>query len=697
MQDDSPWKPPPDDSGADRSGPQGSEQTADDQRAPGPPADPWSMPATTATPSLPDAVPTLGPPPAPVAPPPGSTPIASMQEPDDEAADTVVVRSEPASGSRRSTWLVVGAAAAVIAVVAAGIFAITNLTGSADGGASTPDELGLALLDAIQNEDVLGVIDVLSPGERDVFRDPIVDLVSELKRLDVLSPDADLARILGVDVEFSNVSITSVSTNVDDITNIDMRADAAISLDGAQVPIGSLITDNVPADDLTEMRGTKTTQSDEFDVRLTAIEEGGRWYFSVFHTIAEMARAETAPGSLIPVDGIGAAGAATPEAAVDGVLDRLEALDLAGLVQSLNPGEAAALQRYAPLFVDEGQVALGDLPLDWEITAREFRVEGDGATRTVMIDVIAIEGTIDGTSFSVSFDDGCIRAEAEGETFEQCQDEQYAALDDLMVDAPDARRLIDTITAAFSDMEPVGLELREFDGQWFISPTSTLTEGFLAVLRALDRTELDAIIEQAPAAFDEFGDAFFGGLNLLPGAMIGLDDEFALDEFALDESGASASDDWDGSAGTFNDAISDDPDDPGAGAGGYEERPLDAAWSDCYAEFEPADATDCFSSVSAAGGPELSAMPFQLRFPECGYADSWYTDFYQWPDADFIAAAEAARPCFLDLVTQGAIDEWELPPEIANLECFEGRNWYLVFDDAEYDARYDDCLDAANG
>ena len=61
---------------------------------------------------------------------------------------------------------------------------------------------------------------------------------------------------------------------------------------------------------------------------------------------------------------------------------------------------------------------------------------------------------------------------------------------------------------------------------------------------------------------------------------------------------------------------------------------------------------------------------------------------------EFIAAAEAARPCFLDLVEQGEVSEYELPTEISHLECFEGRNWYNVFDDPDYDERYFACLDA---
>ena len=48
------------------------------------------------------------------------------------------------------------------------------------------------------------------------------------------------------------------------------------------------------------------------------------------------------------------------------------------------------------------------------------------------------------------------------------------------------------------------------------------------------------------------------------------------------------------------------------------------------------------------------------------------------------------------LVAAGTLDQYEVPTEIAHLECFEGRNWYNTFDDPEYDQRYYDCL-AASG
>ena len=648
MQDDTPWKPPSDD---------------------GPDAE------SSSSPSLPPVVPpppvasepVVPPPVEPVAAPSAWTPSSDPTEP---AAGVVVRSGEPASRSKRSKWLVGGAVTAVLATGAAGIFAVSNLTGASQGGAASPDELGLSLLQAIENEDVLGVVDVLSPGERDVFRDPLVDLVSELTRLEVLSTDADLSRILGVDVELSNERVTASSTNVPDITNIDLRADAVLTFDGAELPIGELITDNVPDDVLTEMRGTRLTETDELDVRLTAVEEDGRWYFSVFHTIAELARQETAPGTLIPVQGIGADGADTAEAAFDAVLDRVEDLDLTGLLRTLNPGEAAALQRYAPLFLEDAEAALAEVPIDWEITRREFRVDESGDTATVFLDAIAVEGSVEGETFSFGFADGCVSAAAGGESFEQCGDDAFEDTTGLLDDAPETKRLIDTFTEAFADMEESGLEMRRTDDLWYVSPTTTMSEAVLNVLRALDRSELDAIIEQATAAGEELIEAIFGGLNNLPGSIGG--------EFTTAGDG---------------DVIVDTPPPPVvAGSDGSDGS---TSWEDCYDQSDPDEATACFQAAVDTGEIDVSFVPVALRHPECGYEQSWNGGIYSLGDEEFIAAAEAARPCFLDLVEQGLVNEYELPTEIAYLECFEGRNWYNVFDDPEYDERYFDCLDQA--
>src|SRR5262249_15057895 len=173
---------------------------------------------------------------------------------------------------RRTKFIVGAGLAAVLAVGAAGVFAVSRFNGAAEGGAGSPSELGTALFTAIDNEDVLGMTDLLLPGERDLFRQPMIDLVAELSRLEVLTPDADLSDISGVDITLGSTSVTARPTNVPDIVNVDLRADVSATVDGNTFPIGDLVTDNMDPDALTELRGTTETSTDQLDTSLAAVQ-----------------------------------------------------------------------------------------------------------------------------------------------------------------------------------------------------------------------------------------------------------------------------------------------------------------------------------------------------------------------------------------------------------------------------------------
>ncbi len=81
-------------------------------------------------------------------------------------------------------------------------------------------------------------------------------------------------------------------------------------------------------------------------------------------------------------------------------------------------------------------------------------------------------------------------------------------------------------------------------------------------------------------------------------------------------------------------------------------------------------------------------MPVALRFPSAASPMPAGRQLYSMSDAATSSPlVEAARPCFLALVAAGTIEEFEVPAEFAQPECFEGRNWYKVFDDPEYDER----------
>ena len=90
---------------------------------------------------------------------------------------------------------------------------------------------------------------MLLPGERETLRGPVTDLADELQRLEVLSDDASLSDIGGVDFIVEDESVEVTETNVDDIVNLaDHAPSIGGSIDGEALPIGDWIRDNLDED-----------------------------------------------------------------------------------------------------------------------------------------------------------------------------------------------------------------------------------------------------------------------------------------------------------------------------------------------------------------------------------------------------------------------------------------------------------------
>ena len=313
---------------------------------------------------------------------------------------------------RRSGAVVAAAIVGVVAIVGAGVFALTRIVGGDDGGASSPEAAGQALLAAVESEDALGVIDVLLPGERETLRGPLTDLVAELRRIEVLRDDADLGAIGGLDVQIEDEAVQVDDTNVDDIADLTLTGRASASVDGEALPIGDLLTDNDA--DPSELT-TEASEPEEFELPLAAVRKDGRWYVSAFYTIAELARHDQDEVPDIPVEGIPAVGADSPEDAMDNMIDGIEALDLEGIIGSLNPNEFEALQRYAPLFIADAQADVDDSAAAISIDDPEYTVSGSGDERSVAIDFIRITVDDEEDPGTITLQDGCWTVEAAGD------------------------------------------------------------------------------------------------------------------------------------------------------------------------------------------------------------------------------------------------------------------------------------------
>lgn len=418
------------------------------------------------------------------------------------------------SAKRRSPGKVAVAGAAVVALLGAGAFAVSAITGNDDdGGAATAQEVGERLVASLGDEDVLGVVDLLLPGERDAFRQPLLDLVDHLTRLGVADDSADLADIGGLDIAFDGVKVTKGEEVADDIVDITVSGTSTTSVDGKEVPIGDLLIDEAFDGERPDLDAEP--QDEDFEWHLTTVKRDGRFYLSLFYSLAESLRPADQD---VPDQAIDLEGATQPEGAVDNLLGAVSNLDVEGIIANLDPGEAEALQRYAPLFLGDAQNAIDDSGFTWEITDTEYTVSGSGDRRSVNVDALTITATDPGSGDDVvvTYADGCATVEVpEQEPVNSCDgfDSADQQLDDMGIDSRALDELRTAWADAFSDFQPTGVAVHQVGGKWFVSPVRTGSDMLLGVLGALDKDEIHELVQATKDFYDSLIDLSFEGLD----------------------------------------------------------------------------------------------------------------------------------------------------------------------------------------
>jgi len=616
-------------------------------------------------------------------------PSSAGRGPLDPVATEVVPVATGASAParpRRSRGRLIGALVGVVALLAAGAFAVVALTGDDDdGGAASPQEVGTKLVERLNEEDLLGVVDLLLPGEREMFRQPLLDLLDDLKRIEVLSDEASLDGIAGVDLVFEDVEVDEEPTNVDDISTIVMSGTSSATVDGDRIPLGDLLIDEAFDGERPEVgEGAEPTEFD--DVRMAVVQRDGRWYLSGMYTIAVTGT----DGAEIPDEGLAPEGADSPDAAVEEMLGAIGDLDVERIIALLDPTEAEALQRFAPMFLEDAEDAVDDVGIEWSIDDVGLSVEGSGGRRSVGVESLTLQATDpdSGDGIEITYADGCVSFVLAGDEQEFCTSDPLN-LDDATEGmdpetAEELRELAETYQEVFDDLDPRGIAVHEVDGSWYVSPVRTMFDQVDSVLSAIEREEVEDLRDAVTAFFD----------GLLGG--------FDIDDLPTD-----VDDPNDTPASTVPD---DDPDDtppvltlPTTPSTAPDETLPDdtvpdddefAALDACYA-FSGAEGVQCVLDGIAAGTIDPGIVQAEVRHPECGVAEVYWDGPGTLPDAEFVALVEQASPCFLTLVAAGAEDPYDVSGELLRPACLEGRNWYNVFDDPDYDTRYFDCVSAA--
>jgi hypothetical protein len=378
----------------------------------------------------------------------------------------------------------------IFVAVAAVTLAVALLAGAMSilgaSGANDPEEPVRQLLDALGEGDLVGMAEALALSEREFLGEPALALLEELKRLEVLDPELSLGAVGGVGIT-PDVTLEA-QTVAEDVANVHMTGGTVtLAFDPADLPLGDLVTGRLPTGVLDGVPAITVTQRVEGSPFLTVVQEDGRWYVSLFHTLAEQGR-ESAGREYPTAPPVPSVGAERPEDVLQAMVDKALAGDLEGVLGLLAPDESLALRRYAPLFLPAAEAdmepALEDVIVDLDTS----RVDVDGDTY-VVVDSVYLEMQAFGATIRYRYADGCISTTVSGfgpdQVEDHCADDQLARLEAL------------GLPAGLAELggETPGLRVVEVDGRWYLAPVRAAFDAVLGVARSLDRPTVEGLVD----------------------------------------------------------------------------------------------------------------------------------------------------------------------------------------------------------
>ena len=409
-------------------------------------------------------------------------------------------------------------AAAALFVVGGGALTAGQLDAmsASSGGSKTPEGAVEAMLDSLSANDVLGVLDHLVPGEREVIKAATVDYVDELSRLGVLSDDLDLSAVPGFEFSHEGMTYDVEQANervwLVEITGGEITLGANI----ADLPLGEMLFDRF---DLDAIGPTDTTTIDvaeeagDEQLRVAVVEEDGAFYVSSYYTVAELAAASE--GYALPATPIAAVGAATPEDAARGMIAAAIALDAERLIELTPPDEMAALHDYGPILVELADEALAEADIEnqldgWTISvdALDFeQVEVTDGVKLLPVQIAVSATNADGREFEASaskVDETCVdysitATEVRGEdstdeasaSGRRCAADIYEAFEDA--DVPiEVQRIAERMVGQLGQ---VGVATVQVDGLWYVSPSRSVTDVLLVALQGLEQGDTETLLD----------------------------------------------------------------------------------------------------------------------------------------------------------------------------------------------------------
>ncbi|TCP50845.1 hypothetical protein EV191_107109 [Tamaricihabitans halophyticus] len=439
-------------------------------------------------------------------PPPGQQPPPGYQPPAQFGANPPPPQDPggfpqpgaPEPPKRKRTGLIIGVIVAVVVAaggITAGIWAL-NSSNNVAAGAANPTEAATNLVNSVGNGDVAGMLTSLTPGEAELANDMMNDTVDELKRLEVLSDQADPSNVSGIELKSENLKFDeSAEEKVNDRVTITKLVDGklTVSADLSQIPLAEGFMQQVAPEGLPTGQQTQTidigqqVRSSGEPIRIATVQTDDEWHPSLFYTVADYALTEQ--GMSWPKDQIAPKGADSPEQAVEEVVKAAGSADVQRIIELLPPDEMAVLHDVGPLLLD----AIGSGPAGPQLDVNALETSTEEVTGGTKVIVTSFDGTVNGQQIQARHAGDCIEINMPGQQGKMCGDDLAA---EIQQDETLPPQVADTLSQVFGKLmsEGMGVVTTEVDGKHYLSPMRSMGESVLTLLRAFEPADIRELI-----------------------------------------------------------------------------------------------------------------------------------------------------------------------------------------------------------
>ena len=405
----------------------------------------------------------------------------------------------PPAPKKRRNGLIIGVVAAVVVAAGAGVGTWFALNHASTVGAASPQDAATKLLADVGNDDVLGMVNDLPPAEASLLRDTIQGTTDQLKRLQVIKPDATPQGATGVTVHTSGITFDNAGAErINDHLTITKLVSGTITI--SQGMSGNNFTDSflhsafpngVPSGKTQTVNIADAVKQLGHPIRIATVNVNGSWYPSLFYSIADAGLQES--HKQWPAQSIPAVGASSPDAAVQQFVQAIANSDARGVIERTAPDEMAALHDVGQVLVDSaGSGGSGSFKID----SMHFADRSvSGGTDAVLTGMTITEGD---NQITVTASGGCYAMQAStGESQRFCASDVTKQLDsgDHFLPAALTKLLTDMVTGMMN--KGVGVVATQVNGQWYVSPGRTISQLVLDMYGTITPDDLANLLKLA--------------------------------------------------------------------------------------------------------------------------------------------------------------------------------------------------------